>query len=393
MRTIHDLMTLTLRDRQRVAQPTPAVSLSFFRQFRCRLASQFRCRPMALCQAVVACLRVLTLAQGHAVAKAHHRLTLDQRCTIQAGLSRGFSKRAIGRELGVSHTTVLDEVKRNSDPDGTYRAASAHERVCERRCQASSGCRKRTEEHLNFIDECLQKGHSPDVIAHLSQDTPVSMSTPTVYKLIHMALSDGDPDGWRFFLLRVGRKKPGRTSKEASASRIPNRTGIEERPAEVNTRATVGQWEADTVVGAGNKGPVIVTLNERKTRFFLAMVVSNKTTRVVTDAIISMLASHADVIDGMTFDNGLEFAAHERVAQALDCKTYFARPYHSWERGANEHLNGELRRVFPKGMRFDDVTQAEVDAAVRQINGRIRKVLGYRTAAECFAEELAALQS
>ncbi len=46
--------------------------------------------------------------------------------------------------------------------------------------------------------------------------------------------------------------------------------------------------------------------------------------------------------------NGKEFTLHEILAKELDCNTYFAKPYHSWERGQNENANGLLRQYFPK---------------------------------------------
>jgi len=93
---------------------------------------------------------------------------------------------------------------------------------------------------------------------------------------------------------------------------------------------------------------VFVTLDERKSKLRLALPVSSKKARDVTDAILSLLGPVKDRVHTMTFDNGKEFAYPEEVAEAIECKTYFAKPYHSWERGQNENANGLLRQYVPK---------------------------------------------
>ena len=88
----------------------------------------------------------------------------------------------------------------------------------------------------------------------------------------------------------------------------------------------------------------------------------------------------------ITYDNGKEFVQHELVAKALKCDSYFAAPYHSWERGQNENANGLLRQYFPKSMELDSVTEKEVIIAVDKLNSRPRKCLGYKTPYEAFKE-------
>lgn len=83
---------------------------------------------------------------------------------------------------------------------------------------------------------------------------------------------------------------------------------------------------------------------------------------------------------------GKEFAGHQAIARALQADFYFATPYHSWERGLNEHTNGLVRQYFPKGTDFREVSPAQVQAVEDRLNHRPRKVLGYRTPAEVFAE-------
>jgi IS30 family transposase len=86
----------------------------------------------------------------------------------------------------------------------------------------------------------------------------------------------------------------------------------------------------------------------------------------------------------MTFDNGKEFAGFKELERRLDMRSYFARPYHSWERGTNENTNGLLRQFFPKGMDFGTIIQLDVDIALELLNNRPRKCLNYRTPTEVF---------
>ena len=86
----------------------------------------------------------------------------------------------------------------------------------------------------------------------------------------------------------------------------------------------------------------------------------------------------------ITFDNGKEFAEHENMATELKTDIYFANPHHSWERGLNENSNGLLRQYFPKGMGLTNITEEQVQEAVKRIIYRPRKVLGFRTPYEVF---------
>ncbi len=95
----------------------------------------------------------------------------------------------------------------------------------------------------------------------------------------------------------------------------------------------------------------------------------------------------ADKRRSFTFDNGKEFSAHQQLAKELGVQCYFANPYHSWERGLNEHNNGLIRQFFQKGTNFKIVKQQQVDEVVELINHRPRKSLDYRTPHEVFWEQ------
>ena len=81
--------------------------------------------------------------------------------------------------------------------------------------------------------------------------------------------------------------------------------------------------------------------------------------------------------------------ATQKIENELRIPFYFADPHSPWQKGSNENTNGLLRENFPKKTNFSTVTQRDLYwKGVYRINNRPRKVLGWKTAQECFAEEL-----
>ncbi|MCF6346078.1 MAG: IS30 family transposase, partial [Thiomicrorhabdus sp.] len=104
----------------------------------------------------------------------------------------------------------------------------------------------------------------------------------------------------------------------------------------------------------------------------------------LADTIIPVLKPFKNRIHSITYDNGLEFAEHERVSEKLGLKTYFAHPYSSWERGINENTNGLIRQYFPKGTDFNEVSEEEIQHVMNRLNSRPRKSRGGKQPIELF---------
>lgn len=102
----------------------------------------------------------------------------------------------------------------------------------------------------------------------------------------------------------------------------------------------------------------------------------------MADTAIKCLTSFKGKIFTITSDNGFEFAFHKKIETKLRVNFYFARPYHSWERGANENINGLVRQYFPKGTDFSEVTENQIEIVEDLINSRPRKRLKYYTPIE-----------
>jgi IS30 family transposase len=180
---------------------------------------------------------------------------------------------------------------------------------------------------------------------------------------------------------RRHRRKPWRRGVKAGV--IKHRRDIAERPAIVETRSRVGDWEADTVVGAGQAGAML-TLTERATGVILTHALPRKAAEAVRVAMIYLLGPLKAFVKTITSDNGTEFARHQEIAAALEADFYFAQPHSPWQHGSNENGNGLLRQYFPKGMRLDAVPAADVHHAMQRLNTRPRKRFGYASPLQMF---------
>ena len=311
---------------------------------------------------------------------SYQHLSLVERHYIEMSKKKEVSHNQIAKDLGRSQSSITREIQRNTGKRG-YRHKQAN-RFAEDRQTSKPKAIKLTQEIKYLITACLKKEWSPEQISgRFSDDGWISLHHETIYQFI---LADKAAGGRLHKHLRhqdkTYRKRYGSAHNRSG---IPNRVDIDERPSEANNRERVGDWEADTIIGKNHKG-AIVTLDDRKSKLRLAAPLVAKKANNVKDAIVSLLLPVKEFVKTMTFDNGKEFTLHEKIATNLDCATYFAKPYHSWERGQNENANGLLRQYFPKSMELVDVTLKQVLEAVDKLNNRPRKCLCFKTPYEVF---------
>ena len=181
----------------------------------------------------------------------------------------------------------------------------------------------------------------------------------------------------------TGQRYNKRVGKDAGRGIIPGRTDISHRPKVVEQRRRVGDWEGDTVLGPKRRG-ALLSLVERKSQLLKLTLLPGATAQAAQQAIVRRLRPLRRRVHTITFDNGKEFANHKAIGRALGSRIYFARPYHAWERGLNENINGLIRNFFPKGTDFSTVSPAEVAAVERLPNARPRKTLGFHSPKEVF---------
>jgi transposase, IS30 family len=313
---------------------------------------------------------------------SYKHLSFAERYFIAIGLKNKMSHNQIAQAIGRSQSTVSREISRNTGLKG-YRYKQA-DRFARERHTCKEKAVKMTNEIKYIVSICLQHDWSPEQIAgRLREEEVVSLHHETIYQYL---LADKANGGELYKQLRhqekTYRKRYGSAHNRTG---IPDRRDIDERPAAANSRERTGDWEADTIIGKNHKG-AIVTLDERKSKLRLAAPLPGKKAKCVKDAVTALFYPIKQFVKTITFDNGKEFTLHKEIAEEIECETYFAKPYHSWERGQNENANGLLRQYFPKSMELLDITAQQVVSAVDKLNSRPRKCLNFKTPYEVFEE-------
>ena len=301
------------------------------------------------------------------------QMTEIERYQIKAYLAAGDTQKAIGYELNRTPSTISRELKRNIGLRG-YRPQQA-QRLANERKQRHSHL-KISDTTWQIIVSLLKEDWSPEQInGWLNHSGQQGVSIEWIY---HYILTDKKAGGELYRHLRCQKKRRKRYGSVDKRGQIKNRVSIDERPAIVDTRQRVGDWEMDLIIGRIG-GSVLMTAVERKTRYTLIGFAPNKTAEKVKDCIIDVMGPLASLVKTQTYDNGKEFALHEAIATALEASSYFAHPYHSWERGLNENTNGLIRQYAPKGAIFDEMKPEYVITMMEKLNNRPRKCLDFKT--------------
>jgi len=319
---------------------------------------------------------------------SYHHLTEPERSVIFYLQMDHRSQAEIGRAIGRHPGTIGRELRRNKGivgrylPDHAQRMAVGRRRKQRRRpCTGDAAL-------MAHVEAKLQARWSPQQIAGRLAVAPPkhlpgrSISHATIYRWVWAC---GERSQRLRPYLRVAYKKRRKPyGKPSKRGQIPNRVSIDERPEIVDGRSRLGDWEGDTVVGNGRSGYVVTNV-DRASRYTVARKVERATSASVAAALHdAMRRLPGDRRQTQTFDNGREFAGHEKIARLLRMDVYFAHPYSSWERGTNENTNGLLRQYLPKSQPFTQLTGWQLESYIRQLNNRPRKCLNYLTPAEVF---------
>jgi IS30 family transposase len=311
-------------------------------------------------------------------------LNIDEREVILKMRAQQASMQIIGDRLGRSKGTISRELSRNVSSTLDYKPHLA-QRYYEKRRDTSKEPYRLKEDSLlrKYVEKKLLQYWSPEQISgRISKDHGIDISVITIYNWIYRNRDEGGE--FYKYLRQNHRRRRKRRVGEDCRGQMPDRRMIDKRPGVVNERGRIGDWESDTVEGGKGSG-FIATHVERKTRYTVAVKVADKSAETVTGATLSVMRKlPPDKIKTMTFDNGKEFAGFKELEVGLAMRSYFAHPYHSWERGTNENTNGLLRQFFPKGMDFRAISDSDVDKVEGLLNNRPRKCLNYRTPTEVF---------
>lgn len=326
-------------------------------------------------------------------------LSDEERFIIQIRLKDNFSIRAIARELGRSPSTISNEIKR-----GTVSLYNGH--VLRYKATAgkavylanrAASCRKydflKKSAFLAYVAKHFFQDHwSLDAcFGRALNDALFSREEMVCVKTLYNYVDAG--------LLEIKNhhlpKKLRRNTKRRTIRRNKRKLGrsIEERPAEIKTRAEFGHWECDLVLGSKTKDDsVLLTLIERKTREFFLIPLVNKEAATVMTALLNLKNQYSehfdDVFKTITTDNGSEFASLTDIETITNTLIYYAHPYTSYEKGSVERHNGLIRRFIPKGKRIDRYSHQDIADIETWCNSLPRKILGYKTPDELFEMEL-----
>lgn len=344
----------------------------------------------------------------------YKHLSLDDRIEIEKHRDNKLGVREIARRLGRAPSTISRELRRgawrpsNENAAYTpyrdhalhgdeltppqYRAGRAQRKADARAERSHQRTRLTSDQAVTHLVSKLRDGWTPEMIAGRARiDFPDNQSMHACPETIYRFIYDPAQRHRRLaeYLPRGHKKRRKHLGRRVHSSHIPNRASIHHRPTEVNERRVFGHWEGDSVLGVKSVGDGVHTEVERHSRMLLATKVASLTSRAGVTAqkeLFGQLPTHAR--RSTTMDNGTEMHLHTELVTEYGMSTYFADPYSSWQRGTNEHHNGRLRRYYPKGTDFSQVTETDLQEVITAINNQPRKCLGWFTPAEVFEEHL-----
>lgn len=313
-------------------------------------------------------------------------LTQEQRYEIAALRKQDFSITKISERIGKDKSVVSRELRRNCDGrNGLYKAALAHKKALKRLIEKPKYLHFTTSISC-YVEGLLRQDYSPEQIVGTAKRHQIAcVSHERIYQWIW---ADKKAGGSLYQHLRSkGKLYRKRGAAKDKRGQLVGRVSIEHRPSEVEQKNRIGDLEMDLIIGQDHKG-ALLTINDRATGLLRMAKIESKEAVVVEVKVIELLQDWPCYLHTITTDNGKEFARHQQIAEQLQIAYFFAHPYHSWERGANENLNGLVRQYFPKQTSFENLAPQYVTQIQEKLNQRPRKRLGYLSPQEVFEEAL-----
>ncbi|MGH9121186.1 MAG: IS30 family transposase [Acidimicrobiales bacterium] len=324
------------------------------------------------------------------------RLGVEERQAIEVALAREEPFVTIALRLRRPTSTVSREVKA-SGGRSEYTARAA-QRASDERARRPKLRKLVTNAVLaaEVADGLLKRWSPAEVAARLIVDHPDEPEMRVSHETIYTSLYLQGKGGLRRELiaaLRTGRlrRRPRRRDEKAMRGNVlGDITPISARPPEAADRSFPGHWEGDLVMGAFNRS-ALVTVVERRSRFLLlGDLPEGHDAQCVYECLIELTADLPQALRrSLTWDQGREMARWAQLQADADIDVFFCDPHSPWQRPSTEHMNGLLRQYFPKGTDLNRISLDELRFVAAEMNGRPRKVLGWRTPAEVYAEVLA----
>ena len=309
----------------------------------------------------------------------------------------GLSMREISRRLGRAPSTISRELRRNMrrHDRGKYDAVLAHARSREKARRDRVGRVGHDPVLRDLVQEKLTQDWSPEQISFWLREThPQKKSWHVCHETIYQAVYWPRNSGLTRKLtthLRTGRplRKRRRRPDVRTPRFIAPATLIDHRPAVVEERSRLGDWEGDLIIGSKTRS-AIGTLVDRKSGYVLLLHLPDthsalEVNRALT-ATMSQLPAHQRLT--LTWDQGSEMSSHDKIAPLFSDGVFFAHPGKPWQRGSNENVNGLLRQYFPKHSDLSVHSAETLSTIAAKLNDRPRKRLNWVTPAQLFVAGL-----
>ncbi len=318
-------------------------------------------------------------------------LSLFERERVQTLTGQGVGVRGIAARLCRSPSTISRELHR-AGARQAYDAGHAH-RDAQQQAKRPRRSKLAADEWLHdFVQGKLELQWSPEQISGYlrTHHREHLVSAETIYQGLYLP-HRGALRRDLAKKLRTGRtlRQPRRPKNKRATRYIDPGRLIEDRPGEVADRVVAGHWEGDLITGAYN-ATAIATLVERTSGYVqLVHLPTDHTAALVCPAVAaSMLGLPAVMRQSLTWDQGVEMAAHATITTTLHHGVFFAHPGSPWQRGSNENTNGLLRQYFPKSTDLSVHTALDLRAVQDRLNDRPRKRHGWKTPAEIYAQHV-----
>ena len=318
---------------------------------------------------------------------AYNHLSIEERELIQKLLWEKRSLRYIAEVLSRSVSSISREIKRNRPPiRNQYTPRLAHTRAIGKR--SSRGAPKLEKDAVlrTYVTQQLTLGWSPEQIAAVHGGISHEAIYQYVYRQIYrngQGYLKPHCEDLRPYLPRRRKRRMGK------GFRVPRRVLKGELPS-IDNRPIVsgiGHWEDDSIVYTPTSPVRLRTTNELRSGLVFIDKVYERTMTAANRVTIQRLAVlPLPYRQTLTRDRGAENLGYQELESVLGIRCYFAHPYHSWERGANENLNGLIRRYLPKGTDFAAISDKQIKQIEYLINSRPRKRLGWKTPYQVFYE-------
>ena len=305
----------------------------------------------------------------------------------------GMSMREISRQLGRSPSTISRELRRNMrrHDRGKYDAVLAHARSREKAKRARGGLIGKDLVLRDLVQEKLTLDWNPEQISFWLREThPQKKSWHICHETIYQAVYWPGNSGLTRKLtthLRTGRplRKRRRRPEVRTPRFIAPANLIDHRPAVVEERSRLGDWEGDLIIGSKSRS-AIGTLVDRKSGYVMLLHLPDTHSAVEVNAALTLTMSQLPqhLRRTLTWDQGSEMASHDKIASFFDDGVFFAHPGKPWQRGSNENMNGLLRQYFRKHSDLSIHNADTLKAISAKLNNRPRKRLNWRSPTQLF---------